>query len=294
MSSAATRVACRGGDRPVLSGTVFAVVLLGAALHAAWNVTVRGAADRRREMALVVGGAGVISAALLPFLPGIRAEAIPFLVASGLLHVIYFALVAEAYAHGAVALAYPVMRGAAPALSALVASLVFAEALPLLGWLGVAAVCGGVLLLARRGRQGTADEAKAIRFALVNALVIAAYTVVDAAGARASGSPLAYTAWSFLAPLPVLLPWLLRGRAAPPRAAEIARGLGGGACTLGAYAAALWAMTQAPVAPVAALRETSTLFGLVLARVLLGERPGAVGWIAAGAIAAGAALLRLA
>ena len=278
----------------MLSGTVFGVVLLGAMLHAIWNVTVRGASDRRREMALVAGGAGAISAVMLLFLPAPSAASIPYLIGSGLLHVVYFSLVAEAYAHGAVALAYPLMRGVAPVLSAIIAALLFAEALPLLGWLGVACVCGGVLLLARRGRRGTADEAKALRFALANAVVIAAYTVVDAAGVRASGSAVAYTCWSFIAPLPLLLPWLLRGRATLPSGRELFRGIGGGACTVGAYAAALWAMTQAPVAPVAALRETSTLFGLVLARLLLREKPGATGWIAAGGIAAGAALLRLA
>lgn len=278
----------------MLSGTVFAVVLLGAALHAVWNVVVRGAADRRREMALVATGAAAVAAALLPAVPAVDLAAVPYILASSLIHVVYFALVAEAYAHGAVALTYPVMRGTAPALSAAVAAMLFGEALPALGWMGVATVCAGVLLLARRGRAGTADETRALRLALLNALVIATYTLVDAAGVRASGSAIAYTAWTFIVPLPVLLPWLLRGRAHPPKGRELLRGLGGGACTMGAYSAALWAMTQAPVAPVAALRETSTLFGLVLARLALGEKPGLTGWVAAGAIAAGAALLRLA
>lgn len=278
----------------MLSGTVFAVVLFGAALHAVWNVTVRGASDRRREMAMVVSGAALVSAVLLLVFPAVNVAAVPYIIASGIIHVVYFGLVAEAYAYGAVALAYPIMRGTAPALSAVVAAMLFGEALPWLGWTGIATVCGGVLLLARRGRTGTADEAKALRCALANAVIIATYTLVDAAGVRASGSAVAYTSWTFIAPLPLLLPWLLRGRAHWPRRAELLRGFGGGACTVGAYTAALWAMTQAPVAPVAALRETSTLFGLLLARVALGEKPGLTGWIAASAIAAGAALLRLA
>jgi len=278
----------------MLSGTVFGVVLFGAALHAIWNVTVRGAADRRREMVMVASGAGAFGVVALLFLPAPSLAALPQLITSIILHLVYYVLVAEAYAHGSVALAYPLMRGTAPAISALAAVALFAEALPPLGWIGIGAVCGGVLLLARRGRSGTADEAKALRFALLNALVIAAYTMTDASGARASGSPIAYTAWACIGPLPALIPWLLRGRAAPPRRAEILRGLGGGACTLGSYSAALWAVTQAPVAPVAALRETSTLFGLVLARLALGEKPGVTGWIAAGTIALGAALLRFA
>jgi drug/metabolite transporter (DMT)-like permease len=124
--------------------------------------------------------------------------------------------------------------------------------------------------------------------------VIAAYTLVDAAGARASGHAVAYTLWLFVLMAVPTVPVLLRFRIAVPGGAEVARALGGGGASLAAYALALWAMAQAPVAAVAALRETATLFGLVLARLLLGERPGAAGWAGAGAIAAGAALIRLA
>ncbi len=165
-----------------------------------------------------------------------------------------------------------------------------------------------MLLLARRGGGGgggrrSAAEAdggpgpgggSAVPVALANAAVIAAYTLVDAAGARASGHAVAYTLWLFVLLALPTVPVLLRFRLPePPRLAEAARGLGGGACTLGAYALALWAMAQAPVAAVAALRETSTLFGLVLARLVLGERPGVAGWVGAATIAAGAALIRL-
>lgn len=277
----------------MLSGTVFALVLTGAALHAAWNVAVRGARDQRREAALVVAGGALLSALALPFLPLPRAAALPWLLGSVALHVVYFVLVAEAYARGAVALAYPLMRGVAPVLTALAAWPMFGEGLPAQGWLGVGAVCGGVLVLAL-GRRAADGAGAVVGFALSNAAVIAAYTLVDAAGARASGHAVAYTLWLFvLMAIPSVL-LLLRFRLVAPRGAEAARALGGGAASVAAYALALWAMALAPVAAVAALRETSTLFGLVLARLALGERPGAAGWAGAAAIAAGAALIRLA
>jgi drug/metabolite transporter (DMT)-like permease len=269
-----------------------AAVFLGALLHATWNVAVRAGRDRRRETALVVAGGAVIAAAVLPFLSQPDRAAWPFLGISAAVHVVYFALIAEAYARGDVSVAYPLMRGTAPMLTAILAWAVLGEELPPAAWLGIVIICGGVALMAHR--RGGAGEGAAIRIALANAVVIAAYTLNDATGARASQAPVAYTLWIFpLTALPVLL-WLHRGR--PPRRpslAESLRGIGGGACTLSAYALALWAMTVAPVAPLAALRETSMLFGIALARLLLGERPGRRGWGAAMVIAVGAAILRL-
>lgn len=279
----------------MLSLPIMLAVLLGAALHAAWNVGVRAGNDRRRETALVVAGACVLSALTLPFLDQPRAGAWPYLAASASVHVAYFSLVAAAYERGAVALAYPLMRGAAPALIAVAAWLVLGETLPALGWLGVGAVCGGVLMMARR--QGVAGEAATARVALTNAVVIAAYTLIDGVGVRASATPLAYTMWLFVltaAPSLLVLQYRRGWAAWRTTAPECLRALGAGACSIGSYALALWAMTRAPVAPVAALRETAMLFGLVLARIFLGEHPGPRRWAAAGVIAAGAMLLRLA
>jgi drug/metabolite transporter (DMT)-like permease len=279
----------------MLPWPVLFAVLLGAALHAAWNILVRAGEDRRRETALVVAGAAVLSVLALPFLAQPRPGAWPFVAASASVHVAYFSLVAAAYRHGPVSLAYPLMRGTAPAIIAVAAWLLLHEALPPLGWLGIAAISGGVLLMARRG--GARGESAAVRWALLNALVIAAYTIIDGEGVRLSDAPLAYTMWlMLLTATPCLLVLQYRrGRLAwRATAPEIARALGAGFCSIGSYALALWAMTHAPVAPVAALRETAMLFGLVLARLLLGERPGLRRWAAAAAIAAGAALLRLA
>jgi drug/metabolite transporter (DMT)-like permease len=277
----------------VLSAQVVAVVLLAALLHAGWNVAVRAGSDRRRETSLVVMGGAVIAVVTLPFMPVPAWEVWPYLLRTAVLNAVYFALIAEAYARGGVALAYPLMRGVAPTLTLIGAWLLIGESLPLTAWLGVACICVGVALLARR--RGVPGERAATLLALANAVVIAAYTVNDGMGARISQAPLAYTLWLFpLTAIPTLL-WLHRkDRLIRPTPREALRGLGGAACMIGAYALVLWAMTRAPVAPVAALRETGIVFGVVLARVLLDERPGRRGWGGAVVIAVGAALLRLA
>jgi drug/metabolite transporter (DMT)-like permease len=249
--------------------------------------------DRRRETALVVAGGAVLAGALLPFLPLPPVATWRYLLTSAGLNAVYFVLIAEAYARGGVTLAYPLMRGVAPMLAALAAWGLIGEALPLAAWIGIATIGLGVGALARP--RGVPGERAVVRLALANAVVIAAYTLNDAVGARLSGAPLAYTLWLFpLTAVPTLL-WLHR-HAAPRRPTwrEALRGLGGAGCAIGSYAIALWAMTRAPVAPVAALRETAILFGVLLARLVLGERPSRWGWGGALAIAAGTAILRLA
>lgn len=271
---------------------VLAAVLGSAVLHAGWNVAVRRQRDRRREMALMVVGAAAICATVLPFLTPPARESWPYLGVSAVLHVVYFILIGEAYSRGGVSLAYPLMRGTAPVLTAVFAMVMLGEPLSPWGWAGVLGISAGVVLMARR--SGAPGETAAIPFALANSLVIACYTLNDALGARASLSPVAYTLWvEPLSLVPTLL-WLLRGqRVRLPDRAEWLRGLAGGGCSMAAYAVALWAMTIAPVAPVAAVRETAMLFGVAFARLFLGERPGIRGWFAAGTIAAGAAVLRL-
>lgn len=275
-----------------LSPIALAAVLGSAVLHAGWNVAIRAQRDRRREMALVVVGAAIICACILPFLTPPSRESWPYLAGSGVLHVLYFILIGEAYSRGGVSLAYPLMRGTAPVLTAIFAVTLLGEPLSSWGWVGILAISAGVILMAKR--SGQPGETAAIPFALANSLVIAAYTLNDALGARASGSPVAYTLWvEPLSLVPTLL-WLLRGQGIVlPSTQELARGLAGGFCSMAAYAIALWAMTIAPIAPVAAVRETAMLFGVGFARIFLGERPGGRGWLAVLVIAFGAAILRL-
>ncbi|MFN4004317.1 MAG: EamA family transporter [Hylemonella sp.] len=275
---------------------VLLVVLGSALLHAGWNALVRASADKFLASLHVVGGAGVFALLLLPWLPAPHAASWPWALASGLIHVVYFSLVARAYRGAALALAYPLMRGTAPVLTALAAALWLGEWLGAAGWLAVALVCAGVLSLAAASRRLGHGGADAARAALANAAVIALYTLVDGQGVRAAGHALAYTAWVFLITAVLLLAvaWQRRGAAAlRPTAAALRTTTVGGAGTLGAYALVLWAMTQAPIALVAALRESAIVMAMLIGWVVLRERPTRAQWLAALLVGCGAALMRL-
>lgn len=205
----------------------------------------------------------------------------------------YYLLLIATYRAGDVSHAYPLMRGSAPLLVALAAGPLTGERLGGAQWLATLLICGGVLAmwLGARGR------ARATGLALATACVIAAYTLVDGAGVRRSGAPAAYTLWIFL--FTGLAVWLLAARGRLPlllaqaRAHPLVAPLGGLA-SLASYGIALWAMTRAPVAAVAALRETSILFATAIAAFVLGERVGRARVAAACLIACGAVAMRLA
>ncbi|GGM07649.1 hypothetical protein GCM10011594_29500 [Nakamurella endophytica] len=282
------------------------MVLVAALLHVLWNSLVKTAADGTLATSAVAAGGGVLCAAALPFLPAVHAAAWWNVAGSVVLQAVYYPLVAATYRAGDMSATYPLMRGTAPLLVALVSGPVLGER-PVAGqWFGVALICAGIWLLALgpalgpalgRSRTGRLPPRRATGLALVTAAVIAAYTVVDGAGVRRSGAPATYTAWIFLGTaVPMVVLGLRRLRRAAP-AAQLPRwwvAPVGGAANVGAYGLALWAMTRAPVAPVAALRETSIVFATVVAGTLLHERVGPARAAAAVVIAAGAVVLRLA
>ena len=272
-------------------------VLFGALLHAGWNAMIRRSTAQATDVALVVCGAALIALAAVPWLPLPAPASWPFLLASGLIHVIYFLLVAASYRHGELSLAYPMMRGAAPLLSAAGAALLLSEPLTVTGWLAVFIICTGILLLAGDAWRRDTISLRAVSYATGTACTVAVYTLVDGAGVRLSGHAAAYTAWVFvLTALPLLIIFLVRdGGGFMMRCRGHWRtGIGGGACTLGAYALALWAMTQAPIALVAALRETSVVFGALIAALLLHERVPPLRWAAILIVTGGAITIRFA
>lgn len=276
---------------------VMLAVLLGALLHAIWNAMIRGSSNRTLDTVLVVAGAGALMTAMLPFAALPAPASWPYVIASGAIHVAYFLLVATSYRHGELSFVYPIMRGLAPAASAIAAALLLAEVPAAGGWLGVALICGGVMLLAGDSWRSGSLHGRAALFAIGTAGVIVIYTLVDGIGVRLSDHAASYTGWVFLlTAIPLLTIFLLRDRAATTAylRQHWRRGLFGGACTLASYALALWAMTRAPIALVAALRETAVIFGVLIAALVLRERITRVRYLSILIVSAGAAAIKLA
>jgi drug/metabolite transporter (DMT)-like permease len=278
-----------------MSPTVFSIVLVGAFCHAVWNAIVKAAPDKTLTAILMAAFAGALAAVALPFLPSPSPASWPYLVTSVILQTGYYFLVAGAYRAADMSQAYPLMRGTAPLIVATVTAFWLGEHLPPAAWLGIALISGGVVGVSLTGWN--LGSRKGIAIALGNAVVIAAYTIADGLGVRQSGSPAGYTAWLFLITAFPLVAWQLRAapaafRAYPPLSLAIAAV--GGAASVVSYGLALWAMTMAPVAVVAALRETSILFALVIAFFVLKERVTPARAAAAAVVVVGAIMLRLA
>lgn len=278
-----------------MTATVFIVVLVSALFHAGWNVVVKRTDDPRATAILVAIVAGVIAAAILPLLSPPAAASLPWLVGSVALQIVYVVLLAATYRVGDMSLVYPLMRGAAPPIVAVVSVVTFGDHLSPAAWIGIACVAGGILSAALATRH--AGGGRGTGLALVTACVIAGITLLDGRGVRLSGATLAYTLWEMALLAVPFLAWAVLRGGAPFRdhaRRHIVAGLIGGIGTMASYGLALWAMTAAPVAVVAALRETSIIFGLILARVVLGETPGFRRLAAAALVALGAVVLRLA
>ncbi|MDK1489160.1 EamA family transporter [Sinorhizobium sp. 7-81] len=274
---------------------VIVLVLFGALLHATWNALVKAGSEKSLDAAMVALGAAAVAVPFLPLLPLPHAGAWPFILASAVFQFVYFQLVAASYRAGDIGLVYPLMRGVAPLIVASTSSIVVGEELSSGAVAGIMTISVGVLTLALESRKGGKH---AMLLALANACVIACYTYVDGIGARISGNAISYTLWMALLPPVLLFTWAFIRRGVKPVLRHVRqhwwRGLIGGAGSLGAYGLALWAMTKAPVATVAALRETSILFAVVISVVFLKERVSVWRIAAASVIALGALLLRLA
>jgi len=276
---------------------VFIAVLFAAACHAGWNALIKVGLDPLSTTTLISVGSGIVALAFAPLVGTPPSAAWPWLIASVVIHLVYFASLIEIYRTGDLGQVYPIARGSAPLMTAAVTSIFVGEKLSALGWTGIVVLVGGVLLLsARGGRQLAEIDRRAIGFALFTALTICAYSVVDGIGARLSANPNAYSVWLFIGIAIVMVPYALYrdGRDVIPAMQRFwLRGFAGGALQVLSYGIAIWAMTAAPIAIVATLRETSVLFGAAIAVVILKEPLRAMRVVAACLIVCGLVLIRL-
>jgi drug/metabolite transporter (DMT)-like permease len=280
-----------------MENAVFLAVLFAAACHAGWNALIKVGLDPLSTTTLISVGAGLVAFLFLPFVGMPACAAWPWLIASIAIHLIYFASLIESYRTGELGQVYPIARGSAPLMTAVATAIFIGERLSPAGWSGILALVTGVFLLsAGGGRELTQIDMRAVGFAFFTALIICAYSVVDGIGARLSANPNAYSLWLFVGIAVVMVPYALYrdGRKVLPTMHRYwPRGLAGGALQLLSYGIAIWAMTAAPIAIVAALRETSVLFGAAIAVVVLKEPLRAVRVVAACLIVLGLVLIRV-
>lgn len=272
------------------------LILLAAFAHAAWNALVKASGDQLltftmlRAVAFVGGAAGALIA------PAPDAVSWPFLIASGIVHNVYYLLLLFSYRHGDLSLVYPIARGGAPVM-VVAAAIPFAGEIPgPWGAFGIALISSGIFALAfARGIPRGADST-AIALAIGTAVSVVSYTVVDGLGARRSGTAFGYAAWLFiLESLPFIVFTLATRATAFVRHArrEWRSGLGGGLLMMLTYGLVIYAFTQGPLAYVSALRETSILFAAIIGAVMLKESFGLKRIAAAAVIVAGIVLLQL-
>jgi len=275
---------------------VFAAVLVAAFLHAGWNSVVKLGLDRVSTVLLLALVQALIAIPILPFVPKPTNEAWPWIVAAAALHTGYKVFLVQAYAHADLSQAYPLARGTAPLIVTLVSVAFLGVSLEPASLLAIFCICAGILVMAARGSADGLMRGKALFYAMATAAFTASYTLVDGVGARIAGTSSGFILWMVIGDANGMIAYALwtRGRSAFPTMLPAWKtGIVAGAMSLGSYWIAVWAFTQAPIALVAALRESSILFAVLIAAFVLREPVSGWRWLSALAIAGGVALMKV-
>jgi drug/metabolite transporter (DMT)-like permease len=274
---------------------VLSLVLAAALLHASWNALVKVGGDPFVRLAVVNAVGGLCTLPLLFLVDAPAPASWPYLIGSVIVHHGYFLALAYGYRFGDLSHVYPIARGIAPPLVALVAWVFAGETIGPLGLLAILLISGGIVSLAFTD-GGRLVALKPLASGLLTGLTIAAYTLCDGLGGRAAGGVLGYIAWLFVlcaAPFSMLVAWRYRGRLGAALRACWQPAALGGALSVIAYGLVIWAMSFAPMAAVSALRETSVIIAALIGTRLLREPFGTRRVLAAGVVAAGVVLLQL-
>jgi len=269
---------------------------MGAALlHATWNALIKTGGNKLTGMLIMTVVQGVMGLAIATSRAMPQGEVWFWVIGSGLLHSAYKFFLAFAYEQGDLSRVYPIARGAAPMMVMVISVLFLTDVISGFEQIGIALLGLGILLMAH-GVFANGESRRLVPLALCSAIATAAYSLVDGMGARVAGDAMMYVAWLFVFDAVGFVPvaYGLRGQAvfiAKPRAWAL--GMAAAVASYGAYAIAVWAMTVAPIALVAALRETSILFAVLIGWVVFGERMNKGKVLAVALIVTGVVLTRL-
>jgi drug/metabolite transporter (DMT)-like permease len=280
-------------DPSTLPLSVTLAVLAAAITHATWNAIAHGIRDQTLAFGLIGAGGIIVAIPLVIVVAAPRAASWPYLLGSVAIHVFYNLLLMRCYRYGEFGQVYPLARGISPLVVTILAAVFVGEHLALPQLAGVAVVSGGLAALVFAGRR---PGRAAFLAAVGTGLTIAAYTTVDGVGVRLSASPVGYIGWlMLLQSLCVPAFALIRRRdvLAKQRPRILLSGLAAGALSVLAYGLVLWAQTRGALAPIAALRETSVIFGAIIGTLVFREPFGRARIAATVLVAAGILLLNV-
>ena len=272
-----------------------ALVLFSAVLHATWNALTKSSGDRVITLAAVMGTCALIGGVASLFLPPPESAALPYLALSCVFHFLYQQFLLGAYRHGDLSLVYPIARGMAPMLVALLAAAFAGEVPRPVQAGGIALASLAMTSFAFEPREPHPGVSRSVLSAFATAAMIGCYTFLDGQGVRHAGHPMSYVAWNCWATSLGFCVYALvytRGTLAPFFDVAGLRGVAGGVLATVGYGIVLWAMSRGAMANVAALRETSVVFAALIGTQLLGEGFGARRIGAALCVAVGVLLLQ--
>ena len=274
---------------------VMLTVLAAALMHASWNALIKSGGDKVQGMLALTIGHAVVGAVMVAFVGPPPVQAWGWLAASVLIHAFYQTFLALAFTHGDLSRVYPISRGTAPLLVLIYGAFFLPDVISRSELSGIVLLGAGIFMMAR-GVFSSGESRAMLPFAFGAACATAGYTIADGQGARAAGDATVYIAWLMLLAAVPFVPAcvVLRGWSVLRVPAPVWRtGLMAGVVSVLAYWMAVWAMTQAPIALVAALRETSILFAVLIGWLFFGERMDRTKALAAGLIVAGVLVTRV-
>jgi drug/metabolite transporter (DMT)-like permease len=287
----------------VVEPLIVALLLMAALMHASWNAILKSdQSDRLATFGVIMTTGTVMGLCAVPFLPWIEPAAWKYLASSVLIHVLYYTFLLKAYSYGDLSHTYPIARGLGPLLVALVSGRFIGEHLRTQDIVGVLLLSFGLIALAMPLRNVVprpgSRHGLATLFAVLTGFTIAAYIIADGLGVRSAGPTfqhrLSYIAWLCVVEGPwlLVLAIVLRPNTVWAHLRHTWwRGVIGGVIANVGYGIAIYALVLGPMAHIAALRETSVLFGALIGTLLLGEPFGQRRVAAAFVIVSGLALM---